>query len=143
MTSSAPSAASDGNRADALSCWRTHTSAFDRVRLYTVTLCPAFARCPAMGAPIAPSPMNATRAIERVLLATGQVCVAELDEPLSAEARLVAAVYDPHRQLAQEAHRADVIGDVAAVQLVEERPVVDGVAGEQHAGRRLPQTDAS
>ena len=57
--------------------------------------------------------------------AAGEVGVAELDEAVAAEARLVAGVDDGHRQLAQPAHRRDVGVDVGAVELVEQRPVVD------------------
>ena len=44
-----------------------HFSAFSWLRLNTQTSCPAFCKCPAMGYPITPKPINATF-IERILL---------------------------------------------------------------------------
>ena len=45
-------------------------------------------------------------------------------------------------KLTQAAHRVDVRRDVASLEFVEQRPVVDRIAGEQDPARRLPQTDA-
>src|SRR5262245_25594645 len=60
-TISAPSAAFAGVSAERPLCLATQFSALARLRLYTVTSCPPrVARCPAMGKPITPSPMNAS-----------------------------------------------------------------------------------
>jgi hypothetical protein len=59
-TISAPSAAAAGVGADRCPCFDVQASARDALRLNTVTWWPAAARCPAMGKPITPSPMNAT-----------------------------------------------------------------------------------
>src|SRR5882672_1851767 len=60
-TISAPSAALAGVSARRPLCFATQASALARLRLYTVTSCPPRAtRCPAMGEPITPSPMNAS-----------------------------------------------------------------------------------
>ncbi len=74
---------------------------------------------------------------------SGEVGVAEFDETLAAEARLVAAVDHSDGQVTQAAHGGDIGLDVAALQFVEQRPVVDRVAGEQHATPRLPEPDAA
>src|SRR2546427_12916160 len=73
----------------------------------------------------------------------GEVRVGELDEPLSAEARLVAGMDDRHGELPQALYRREVGADVAVRKLVEERPVVDRVAREEDAGRLLPGPHAA
>src|SRR5271166_3908435 len=58
MTASASFAASPGEVATFAPCERS-SSALERVRFHSVTLCPARNRCPAMWLPMFPSPMNA------------------------------------------------------------------------------------
>jgi hypothetical protein len=55
----------------------------------------------------------------------------------------VASVDDAHREVAQPAHGGDVRLDVAALELVEQRAVVDRVTREQHAAGGLPESDAA
>ena len=53
----------------------------------------------------------------------------------------MAAVHDLDRELREALHRRDVRVDVGVGAAVEERTVVDGVAGEQRAGCRVEQAD--
>ncbi len=75
--------------------------------------------------------------------ASREVAVADLDKSLPAEARFVPTVHDRDRQIAEPPHRRAVGSDVGSIELVEERAVVHGVAGEQDACRGFPETDAS
>src|SRR5262245_6297327 len=72
----------------------------------------------------------------------GEIGVADLAKTVAPEARLVAAVHGGDGEVAEPAHRLEVGADVGAVELVEQWPVVHGVAGEQDARRLLPQADA-
>ncbi len=60
-TAPQPAAASAGVRQALPPCSPTQASALPGVRLYTLTSCPRAARWPAMGYPMTPRPMNATR----------------------------------------------------------------------------------
>src|SRR5689334_12371708 len=60
-----------------------------------------------------------------------EVVVDDRNQPLAAEARLMAAMHGADRQRAQSPHRADVVGNVGGRQVVDQHAVIDGVAGEQ------------
>src|SRR5687767_9387516 len=62
-----------------------------------------------------------------------QVGIAQFDEARTAETGIVAGMHDLDRKRAQPLHGAHIGQDVGAVDLVQQRPVIDCIAGEQGA----------
>ena len=56
----------------------------------------------------------------------------------SVEAREVAAVDDAHRQIGDALHGGDVSGHVGMIRVIDQRPIVNRVAGEENAALGLP-----
>src|SRR5688500_5570937 len=72
-----------------------------------------------------------------------EIGIAQFDQPGTAKAGTVAGMHDFDRESEQPLHGAHIGRDVGAVDLVQQRSVIDCVAGEQGAGLRLPQPDAA
>src|SRR5579883_3006288 len=63
-------------------------------------------------------------------------------QALAPEARVVARMDDPRRQTLEPPHGGEIGADVAAGDVIEDRPVVNGISGEERAARGFPQADA-
>lgn len=61
---------------------------------------------------------------------TYQVFARKRLEPLAVKTRVVPGVDDARGQVFQSLHGADIVGDVAVGQFIQQRSVVDGVARE-------------
>src|SRR5262245_300509 len=72
-----------------------------------------------------------------------EIRVAQLAQARATEAHLMSAMDDRHRKIAQPFNRRDISGNVGAWKLIEQRSVVDRIAGKQDAGLRFPQPDAA
>lgn len=77
------------------------------------------------------------------LASAGEVVIAQLDKSSASEALFVATMDFGHGQFAQASHRRAVVTEVRPVELVEQRSVIDRVAGKQDASALLPQADAT
>lgn len=62
-------------------------------------------------------------------------------QAIATEARVMAAVDDRDRKIEESFHGGAVVNNIRTVELVEERAVVHGVAGEERAGGGFPQPD--
>ena len=72
-----------------------------------------------------------------------QILVDQLAVAHLAEAREMAAMHDRDIEIAHGEQRLDIVVDVGVIGVVDQRAVIDDVAGQQDAGLLLVERDAA
>src|SRR5258708_40055739 len=72
-----------------------------------------------------------------------EILPSQQPEPRAVETWVVTPVDHSRGESLESPHGVEVYRDVAAGDLIEQRPVVNGVAGEQGFAARFPQTHAA